>query len=619
MAVRSTDVSRHVGPLSRPLPARLRARRHARRAPLRDTPPGKPMVAWYDPGVLAKTGLKSLLSETIGRQADRRLLDAVARPQPLAFDYSEDGDGKAREELWLDYVSDLGDGWDSTYAVASAVMAPTLEVRDATGQVHHTEGGDVLVFGGDEVYPTASVEEYQARTVVPYEDALNDRRHRPHLFAVPGNHDWYDGLVSFTRLFCQGRRSRGWQTRQQRSYFALKLPHGWWLLGTDMQLESDLDASQVEFFRKVAAQMGSDDRVILCNAEPAWIKQQVKPHAGRGFLDNNIDFLEQRILGKRVSVFLAGDLHHYRRHENTEGRQKIVAGGGGAFLHPTHLPRVDTRPDGFVLKECFPSQKTSRELTWRNLLFPAINPWFAAFMGFVYALLGWGVAANLNEGAVSAPPLREVLSAALQSTGSLLVAAGTLLGAIAFADDRRGKAWQKVSGGVHGAAHLVVALLLTWGVSSVAAPLASELQWSLRRDFLSGLLLFGGGALVGPLVVGVYLLLSLNVFSCHPNEAFSSLAIPDWKNFLRLHFDKDGELTVYPVGLRRVPRRWQHGHSPEEPVWVPDPRDHRATPPALIEPPVVIGRSKAPPLTLGTGQLAPALVTQDEQPPAGPV
>ncbi|MBN8227779.1 metallophosphoesterase, partial [Corallococcus macrosporus] len=391
MAVRASDVSRMPGRRTEP-------------APQPRTPPGKPMVSWFDPAVLAKSGVKALLSGTFGRQADRRLLDAVSQPQPLCFDYSETNTEHPRDELWLDYVSDLGDGWDSTYAVASTVMAPKLELTDACGKTHSTEGGDVLVFGGDEVYPTASVEEYQARTVVPYEAALNRRRPRPHLFAVPGNHDWYDGLVSFTRLFCQGRHSKGWHTRQRRSYFALKLPHGWWLLGTDMQLQSDLDLPQVRFFQKVARKkMAPTDRIILCNAEPAWIKQQVTPHAGRGFLDNNIDFLERRVLGKSVSVFLAGDLHHYRRHQDAAGRQKIVAGGGGAFLHPTHLPKKDQSPGGFELKECFPPKRTSRRMTWRNLLFPVLNPWFGAFMGVVYTLLGWGIAANLNEGAMGAP------------------------------------------------------------------------------------------------------------------------------------------------------------------------------------------------------------------------
>ncbi|NOK21051.1 metallophosphoesterase family protein [Corallococcus carmarthensis] len=606
MAVRASDVSRIPGRRTRP-------------GPPSETPPGKPMVSWFDPAVLVKSGLKALLSGTFGRQADRRLLDAVSQPQKLAFDYSLDASKHPRDELWLDYVSDLGDGWDSTYAVASTVMAPELELTDDSGRTHVTRGGDVLVFGGDEVYPTASVEEYQARTVVPYEDALNRRRHRPHLFAVPGNHDWYDGLVSFTRLFCQGRFSSGWRTQQRRSYFALKLPHGWWLLGTDMQLESDLDAPQVRFFQKVAACMEDTDRVILCNAEPAWIKQQVMPHAGRGFLDNNIDFLERKVLGKKVSIFLAGDLHHYRRHEDADGRQKIVAGGGGAFLHPTHLPKVDRRPGGFELKECYPPQRTSQRLTWRNLLFPVLNPWFSAFMGVIYTLLGWGIAANLNEGAVGAPSFREVINAALQSTGSLVLGAGVVLGTVAFADGRRGPLWKKAAGVVHGLAHVAAALLLTWGVSAIAAPLAAELQWSLRRDFLSGLLLLGGGALVGPLVVGVYLLLSLNVFSCHPNEAFSSLSIPDWKNFLRLHFDTEGQLTVYPVGFRRVPRKWKRGSGPEDPVWVPDPADTRATPPRLIEPPIVISRTKALPVKPETGPPGPMVMMEDEHPPGGAV
>ncbi|WP_223632233.1 hypothetical protein [Corallococcus sp. EGB] len=603
MAVRTSDVSRLPG-------------RRAEPAPRPETPPGRKMVSWYDPAVLVKSGVKALLSGTFGQQADRRLLDAVARPQPLAFDYSVDDEGHPRDELWLDYVADLGDGWDSTYAVASAVMAPELTLADAAGATHVTRGGDVLVFGGDEVYPTASVGEYQARTVVPYEDALNKRRHRPHLFAVAGNHDWYDGLVSFTRLFCQGRRSNAWRTQQQRSYFALRLPHGWWLLGTDMQLESDLDAPQVEFFQKVAARMHPADRIILCNAEPEWVKQQVTPRAGRGFLDHNIDFLEQKVLGKKVSVFLAGDLHHYRRHENADGRQKIIAGGGGAFLHPTHLPKVDQRPGGFVQKASYPSQRTSQWITWRNLLFTAINPWFGVFMGGVYALLGWGVATHLSVGTVGAPSFRELINAALQSTGSMVLGAGVLMGTVAFADGRRGPGWKKAAGVVHGLAHLAVALLLTWAVSAIASPLATELQWSLRRDLLSGVLLVCGGALVGPLAVGVYLLLSLNVFSCHPNEAFSSLSIPDWKNFLRLHFDAEGQLTVYPVGFRRVPRRWKRGRSPEDPVWVPDPADTRATPPRLIESPIVIRRTKAlPMLDDGTSPARPPDVMVDEHPP----
>lgn len=569
-------------------------------APRPGAPPGRKMVSWFDPSVLAKAGLKSLLSSTIGKQADRRLLDAVASPQPYFFDFTVDDDRRPRDELWLDYVADLGDGWDSTYAVALAISRPELPVKDPTGATHVTRGGDVLVFGGDAVYPTASVDEYQARTVRPYEAAMAHGRRAPHLFAVPGNHDWYDGLVSFLRLFCQGRQSPAWRTQQRRSYFALKLPHGWWLMGTDMQLESDVDAAQVEFFENVAKKMDDGDRVILCNAEPAWIYQQVKPHAGRAFIDNNIDFLQEMVLGKKVSVFLAGDLHNYRRHENEEGRQKIVAGGGGAFLHPTHLPGVDSRPDGYVLKQSFPSREVSRRMTWRNLGFVGHNPWFGVFTGILYALLGWGLAADLNASG-TARTFHSVLAGAIENTGSMLMAALLVVGMIGFADARRGPVWRKVAGGLHGAMHLLAALLLTWAASALSGALLGGGD-SLVRDVASGLLLFAGGFLVGPTLMGVYLLISLNVFGCHPNEAFSSLSIPDWKNFLRLKIDKEGRLTVYPVGIRRVPRAWKPGDTVREPEWVADPKDRGATPPELIEAPIVVGRTKAPPTKVGKGR-----------------
>ncbi|KAF4320929.1 hypothetical protein BBO99_00000706 [Phytophthora kernoviae] len=57
-------------------------------------------------------------------------------------------------------------------------------------------------------------------------------------------------------------------------------------------------------------------------------------------------------------------------------------------------------------------------------------------------------------------------------------------------------------------------------------------------------------------VFGTYLYLSLNIFGCHYNEAFSSLRIASYKNFLRLHFDKEGRLEVFAFGVDKMPRRW---------------------------------------------------------------
>ncbi|RLN02450.1 hypothetical protein BBJ28_00006242 [Nothophytophthora sp. Chile5] len=60
-------------------------------------------------------------------------------------------------------------------------------------------------------------------------------------------------------------------------------------------------------------------------------------------------------------------------------------------------------------------------------------------------------------------------------------------------------------------------------------------------------------------VFGTYLYVSLNVFQCHYNEAFSSLRIASYKNFLRLHFDKEGRLELFAFGIDKMPRRWCSG------------------------------------------------------------
>jgi hypothetical protein len=60
---------------------------------------------------------------------------------------------------------------------------------------------------------------------------------------------------------------------------------------------------------------------------------------------------------------------------------------------------------------------------------------------------------------------------------------------------------------------------------------------------------------IGSFLMGLYLFISLNICGQHITAAFSSLRIEDWKNFLRLKLDLEtGELTIYPIGLRRVPQ-----------------------------------------------------------------
>lgn len=573
-----------------------------------------PMVSWMDPGMLFDTGLKTLFSIMVGERSDPRLVQALAAGTPEVYDYTrhhvdtEEGPEPAadrpRRDLWIDYVCDTGDGWNSTYGIAWAVAQPTLTLPDGTVLPR----GDVLVFGGDEVYPTPTREEYDRRLVRPYSDAFGDDEpaESPHVFAIPGNHDWYDGLNAFSRIFRSGVGGRwfaGWWTRQRRSYFALKLPHRWWLLGMDGQLKGDLDTPQIEYFQHVATQcMQPGDRAIVCLSQPVWIYAHKYRAIGSEFDVTDLIYLRDQVLAPRgieVPLLLSGDFHHYRRHEEAappgrEPQQQITAGGGGAFLHPTHDEDVSVLDEEtssgatrrFLLKAAYPDLRTSNRLTWRNLAFLFLNPKFGIVPAVLYLLTAWLVRAALGD----QPPsgiLRGVkeMSQAFQHYPALTL--WVLLLVLVFVTFTKSHSiiYRTLGGLGHLLAHWAAIFLLSVGAARVSALLPP--QFITSRFAIESVLIFVGGWVVGSFVMGLYLFISLNVFGRHSEEAFSSLKIEDYKHFLRMHLADDGSLTIHPIKLERVPRRWRDrgaGDATPSRVVPVDPLVVER-----IEPPVVVG------------------------------
>lgn len=63
--------------------------------------------------------------------------------------------------------------------------------------------------GGDQVYPTADRDAYGERPIAPFKQdrqghGFTERDIKADLYAVPGNHDWYDGLSAFLGIICTG-------------------------------------------------------------------------------------------------------------------------------------------------------------------------------------------------------------------------------------------------------------------------------------------------------------------------------------------------------------------------------------------------------------------------------
>ncbi|MEZ4267356.1 MAG: hypothetical protein R3F39_13330 [Myxococcota bacterium] len=570
----------------------------------------RPMVAWYDPGQLAQTGLAAGVSALLGTRADHRLVEALAAEQPL-YDYAN-----AHDEVVIDYVADTGDGYASTRAIAEAVR-DTPVAWDPAARFRRR----AIVLGGDQVYPTATRREYEDRFVLPWTDIFpkpaperlappiprwgvvppptSTAPHDPHstlpggealpdLLAIPGNHDWYDGLASFTRLFTQGRTIGGLRTCQRRSYFALRLPGRWWMLALDIQLEGDIDGPQLAYFRdQVFARLDPGDRVIVCVAEPAWEKAQFD--TGDRHLDDNLAFIERLITarGGRVHVWLAGDLHYYRRWTTdcaeAEPRQtgpdsvhKITCGGGGAFLHPTHtldppdarslerLPRLRTsiadRPALLGEAAAHPPRAASRRLSAATLLFPLLNPSF----GVVPAILYFATAAIAYPWATGLPSDTSVSGIALElalgakSNPILWVWVFAVLRIlIAFAEGTR-PFRRALSGALHGTAHLALAAVLTTLTLHWLATPPGLLATPIER----ALIIAAGVCLawtLGSVLFGAYLFLAVRFFRAHTNEAFSALHFQGYKSFLRIHIRASGDLRIeaYAVDDAAGTTTWQ--------------------------------------------------------------
>ena len=120
----------------------------------------------------------------------------------------------------------------------------------------------------------------------------------------------FDGLQTYLRYVCSRDWLGGWLMPQEKSWFALQLPHGWWLFALDNALNNDIDPVQFQYFARLAAgSVQQDDRVILCYHEPDWV---INAHE-KVDIGQNIHYL-QTVLDGKVVLKLAGDLHHYTRH-----------------------------------------------------------------------------------------------------------------------------------------------------------------------------------------------------------------------------------------------------------------------------------------------------------------
>ncbi|SDC32726.1 metallophosphoesterase family protein [Actinokineospora iranica] len=555
----------------------------------------QPAVRWLAPKVLVSTGIQSLIAAIFGSYADKRELQGGLAAGVHRHD--------ATDELWFDFVADIGDGFDATYSIASLLAAERIDVADH-GPLPR---GRLLVMGGDQVYPSASTRAYEDRTKGVYRAALPATEGQPPtLFALPGNHDWYDGLTSFLRVFAQRRPFGGWATEQTRSYFAVRLPQRWWLFAIDTQFDDYVDAPQLEYFRQVSAELEPGDAVILCTSTPAWADAGAGGHTKRY---DTIEFFDREIVrsaGASIRVMLSGDKHHYARYAERGGtRQRITCGLGGAYLAATHelpeelcLPPVESRVRAraeatyYQLESRYPDRATSKRFASGIISLPWRNPGFWGLTGVFQTVMTLAVLYGLVQTFGGASGFFGLVAS---WTPAAVVGIVLVIGALAFArlgsPPRVGLA--QVSGALHAVAHL--GLSVAWALVVVALytdvlPDGPVADWATLVIVAVGTPLAIG--FIDAEIVAVYLML-VSRFGINLNEVMAGQSIEDHKGFLRMRVDASGDLTIYPIRVDKVCRDWRAdpAAAPTAPWLRPD---CDPLTPELIEPPIVVPRVSVP-------------------------
>lgn len=589
----------------------------------------KDMVLWLNPLLLLRAGWGVVISGLFAGFSDKREL-ASGLPTDLrtgssARDedtppYTHPANRDAAGNLWLDYTADVGEGFDSTYTVAWVLSRPTLQVPGKTAE-HQTSRGRLLILGGDQVYPSASWDAYRDRFVGPYQAALPYLAPdtAPHLFAIPGNHDWYDGLTSFMRLFCQGNWIGAWKTRQQRSYVALQLSDRWWLWATDIQFDTYIDGPQLDYFRAAGDELEKGHQVILATAKPSWVDGGSTPPTliNEQGSWQTLSFLEEKVIaptGARVSVTISGDKHHYARYTQsstaTQPQERITAGGGGAHTSATHY-----LPDGLTLhgvtgtsthyevRGISPTRGESQKMRKKAIraIIGKTGRGLGLVIGAIWGLIALSMADAIKDGnanltgELDAGAFTLIPDAA--GVASVLLLLALLFVLFLFADARtvpngkRRKHKKAAMGLLHWLAHIVPAIAITLiALKALNEWIPSWADQGLRLGWIAAVVLLLAGFILGRLIFALYLRLANgNDGRQHATEIFGGLASTRYKNFLRLKIDRDEKLTIYPIGIRDCPE-WQlrDDDAPDAEPWFVPAAGHTDPEPELLEAPITI-------------------------------
>jgi hypothetical protein len=318
--------------------------------------------SWYFNTESWATGIYQKLTELRVDPWRLAMVDAVRRTygdSDQLFRVSPEGVDGGDDFSFL-VIGDPGEGDASQYALVSRYLE--LGLRDDL---------KFLVVSSDVIYPAGSMDDYEANFYLPFQGFAKP------IYAIPGNHDWYDALEGFNANFLEPRAARAaiqaraeadlrltsTDTRRidrllaeaarlrgayrvkngaQRAPFFEMQTADFALLAIDTGILRTVDASQWAWIeRALDRSRGKFIMVILGHPRFAG-GRDIPPFAeGHDVSESSQAFaaLYRLLADHDVKIAMAGDTHdfeYYREQIGSGDRRRLmhhfVNGGGGAYL-----------------------------------------------------------------------------------------------------------------------------------------------------------------------------------------------------------------------------------------------------------------------------------------------
>jgi 3',5'-cyclic AMP phosphodiesterase CpdA len=247
-------------------------------------------------------------------------------------------------------------------------------LKDQILKVSNKPDVKFVVISSDIVYPSGAMKDYERKFFLPFKGVTKP------IYAIPGNHDWYDALDAFVATFYTREAAR--LAIEARLQSDLKFT-----LDTDKKVRGLID--QVSFLRKEYQvpvgyqtapffQVSNDYFVLLTidtgvlrrvdDTQLAWIKAVLEASKGKyviallghpfyaigeyqGNMNPDFKALHDLLREYKVPLVMAGDTHdmeYYKelpQNNDNHIMHHFVNGGGGAYLSiGAAMAPPDSRP-----------------------------------------------------------------------------------------------------------------------------------------------------------------------------------------------------------------------------------------------------------------------------------